>query len=419
MSVVVIGVNHRGAPLEVLEQLTVADDDLVKSLDDLAGRPNVSEAVLVSTCNRVEVYVLAERFHGAYDDVRQFLCDRSHLPPERFADALYVHYDLDCARHLFEVASGLDSAVVGEAEILGQVRSAWDTAREHGTAGSALNLLFRHAVEVGKRARTETAIGRHVASVSSAAVAMATAEVGSLADRSVLVLGAGDMGRGMLGALADAGVRQLRVANRTWERSVEVAGAVGGEPVRLGDLAGVLGDTDVLFTGTGASSLMLAHADLDAVMAARPERPLLIVDVAVPRDVDPAAGGVPGVTLLDMDDLRTFAEAGVAARRGEIALVRSVVNDEVDRYGALSSAREVAPLVGSLRQRAEEIRLRELERASGRLAGLDERQRDAVETLTRSIVSKLLHDPTVEVKEAAGTPRGERLAESLRHLFDL
>jgi glutamyl-tRNA reductase len=403
----------------VLEQLTVADDDLVKSLDDLAGRPNVSEAVLVSTCNRVEVYVLAERFHGAYDDVRQFLCDRSHLPPERFADALYVHYDLDCARHLFEVASGLDSAVVGEAEILGQVRSAWDTAREHGTAGSALNLLFRHAVEVGKRARTETAIGRHVASVSSAAVAMATAEVGSLADRSVLVLGAGDMGRGMLGALADAGVRQLRVANRTWERSVEVAGAVGGEPVRLGDLAGVLGDTDVLFTGTGASSLMLAHADLDAVMAARPERPLLIVDVAVPRDVDPAAGGVPGVTLLDMDDLRTFAEAGVAARRGEIALVRSVVNDEVDRYGALSSAREVAPLVGSLRQRAEEIRLRELERASGRLAGLDERQRDAVETLTRSIVSKLLHDPTVEVKEAAGTPRGERLAESLRHLFDL
>jgi glutamyl-tRNA reductase len=403
----------------VLEQLTVADDDLVKSLDDLAGRPNVSEAVLVSTCNRVEVYVLAERFHGAYDDVRQFLCDRSHLPPERFADALYVHYDLDCARHLFEVASGLDSAVVGEAEILGQVRSAWDAAREQGTAGSALNLLFRHAVEVGKRARTETAIGRQVASVSSAAVAMATARVGSLAERSVLVLGAGDMGRGMLGALADAGVRQLRVANRTWERSVEVAGAVGGEPVRLGDLAGVLGDTDVLFTGTGASSMMLAHADLDAVMATRGGRPLLIVDVAVPRDVDPAAGGVPGVTLLDMDDLRTFAEAGVAARRGEIALVRSVVNDEVDRYGAVSSAREVAPLVGSLRQRAEEIRQRELDRASGRLAGLDERQLDAVETLTRSIVSKLLHDPTVEVKEAAGTPRGERLAESLRHLFDL
>ena len=403
----------------MLEQLTVADDDLVKSLDDLAGRPNVSEAVLVSTCNRVEVYVLAERFHGAYDDVRQFLCDRSHLPPERFADALYVHYDLDCARHLFEVASGLDSAVVGEAEILGQVRSAWDAAREQGTAGSALNLLFRHAVEVGKRARTETAIGRQVASVSSAAVAMATARVGSLAERSVLVLGAGDMGRGMLGALADAGVRQLRVANRTWERSVEVAGAVGGEPVRLGDLAGVLGDTDVLFTGTGASSMMLAHADLDAVMATRGGRPLLIVDVAVPRDVDPAAGGVPGVTLLDMDDLRTFAEAGVAARRGEIALVRSVVNDEVDRYGAVSSAREVAPLVGSLRQRAEEIRQRELDRASGRLAGLDERQLDAVETLTRSIVSKLLHDPTVEVKEAAGTPRGERLAESLRHLFDL
>lgn len=419
MSVVVIGLNHRSVDLDVLERLTVTDADLDKALGDLAGRDNVAEAVVLSTCNRVEVYVLAERFHGAYDDVRQFLSDLSHLPPERFADALYVHYDLDCARHLFEVTSGLDSAVVGEAEILGQVRNSWESARAAGTAGTALNLLFRHALEVGKRARTETSIGRHVASVSTAAVAMAADKLGSLDGRSVLVLGAGDMGTGMVKALAASGVSDVAVANRTWERSVELAGQVGGRAVALGDLAGALGAADVLLTGTGATEMMLAHADLERTMAGRPGRPLLIVDVAVPRDVDPSAGELDGVTLLDMDDLRRFAEVGLTARRGEIAMVREVVNAEVDRYGAVSSAREVAPLVGALRSRAEQVRRAELDRLSGRLAGLDERQRDAVEALTQGIVAKLLHEPTVGLKEAAGTPRGERLAESLRHLFDL
>lgn len=419
MSVVVIGLNHRGVDLDLLGRMTVADVDLPKSLGDIAGRDNVAEAVVVSTCNRVEVYVLAERFHGAYDDVRQYLCDSSHLPPEAFADALYVHYDLDCARHLFEVTSGLDSAVVGESEVLGQVRAAWESAREAGTSGPALNLLFRHALEVGKRARTETSIGRHIASVSTAAVAMATEHLGTLDGSRILVLGAGDMAHGMVRSLGGSGVAEIVVANRTWERSVELAAQVDGRAVRLAELGGALADVDLLLTGTGATDLMLAHADLERTMAARPDRPLLIVDVAVPRDVDPAVAEIPGVTLLDMDDLRAFAEVGLVARRGEIALVRDLVNAEVDRYGALCSAREVAPLVGALRQRAEDLRRSELDRFASRLADLDERQRDAVEALTLGIVAKLLHEPTVGLKEAAGTPRGERLAESLRHLFDL
>jgi len=352
VSVVVIGLNHRTAPIGVIEAMTVADANLDKALCDLQARPNVAEAAVLSTCNRVEVYVLAERFHGAYDDVRQFLCDVSHLPPEDFSDSLYVHYDLDCARHLFEVTSGLDSAVVGESEIVGQVRTAWEQAREAGSAGTALNLLFRHALEVGKRARTETSIGRHIASVSTAAVAMAAGELGSLAGRSVLVLGAGDMAQGMIRSLASSGVSDVVVVNRTWERSVELAAEVGGRAAALADLADELTRADLLLTGTGATDLMLGSADLASVMQTRPDRPLLVVDVAVPRDVDPDAADIPGVTLRDMDDLRAFAEAGLAARRGEIALVRDVVNGEVDRYGAVSSAREVAPLVGSLRDRA-------------------------------------------------------------------
>ncbi len=419
MSVVVIGCSHRGVDLDLLGQLTVSDVELPKALSDLASRDNVAEAVVLSTCNRVEVYVLAERFHGAYDDVRQFLCDLSHLPPEDFADSLFVHYDLDCARHLFEVTAGLDSAVVGEAEVLGQVRNAWESAQSAGTAGTAMNLLFRHALEVGKRARTETSIGRHVASVSSAAVAMATDRLGSLEGRSVLVLGAGDMANGMVRAVAGGGVAEVVVANRTWERSVELAGSVGGRAVRLSELEGALAGVDLLLTGTGATDLMVAHTDLAEVMAGRPDRPLLIVDVAVPRDVDPSAADLEGVTLLDMDDLRAHAEAGLVARRGEIAMVRDLVANEVDRYGAVSSAREVAPLVAALRSRAEDVRRAEIARVAGRLAELDERQRDAVEALTLGIVAKLLHEPTVGLKEAAGTPRGERLAESLRHLFDL
>jgi glutamyl-tRNA reductase len=419
MSVVVIGLNHRSIDLDRLGRMTVADTDLPKSLADLASRANIAEAVVLSTCNRVEVYVLAERFHGAYDDVRQYLCDASHLPPEDFADALYVHYDLDCARHLFEVTSGLDSAVVGEAEVLGQVRNAWEAAREAGTAGPALNLLFRHALEIGKRARTETSIGRHIASVSSAAVSMASERLGGLEGSRILVLGAGEMAHGMVRSLAGSGVAEVVVANRTWERSVELAAQVGGRAVRLAELADALTDVDLLLTGTGATDLMLAHADLAAIMAARPTRPMLVVDVAVPRDVDPSVVDIDGVTLLDMDDLRDFAEAGLVARRGEIAMVRDLVSVEVDRYGAVSSAREVAPLVSALRQRAEDLRRGELERFSSRLSDLDERQRDAVEALTLGIVAKLLHEPTVGLKEAAGSPRGERLAESLRHLFDL
>ena len=422
VSVVVIGLSHRGVDLDLLGRMTVPDTDVVKALTDLSSRPNIGEAVVLSTCNRVEVYVLAERFHGAYDDVREFFSTWSHLPPERFADALYVHYDLDCARHLFEVTAGLDSAVVGEAEVLGQVRKAWERAQEAGTAGPALNLLFRHAIEVGKRARTETSIGRHIASVSSAAVAMAAERLGSFEGRRILVLGAGEMASGMVRSLAGSGVAEVMVANRTWERSVELAEQVNGRAVPLGDLAEALAAADLLLTGTGAAELMVLHADLADVMVARnvgDPRPLLIVDVAVPRDVDPDAAALDGVTLLDMDDLRTFAEAGLTARRGEIALVRELVNAEVDRFGAVTSAREVAPLVAALRDRAELVRQAEIDRVATRLEGLDERQRDAIEALTRAIVAKLLHEPTVGLKEAAGTPRGERLAESLRHLFDL
>jgi glutamyl-tRNA reductase len=419
VSLVVIGLNHRSVPLDLLERMTIDDARLPKALHDVVAREHVSEAVVLSTCNRTEIYVVAEKFHGAYADVRNFLADMTYLPPEVFADHLYVHYDTEAVQHLFEVAAGLDSAVVGEAEILGQVRHAWEEAQTEGATGSSTNLLFRHALEVGKRARTETAIARNIASVSTAAVALATDRLGGLVGKRVLVLGAGDMGEGMVRGIVGAGVDDVRIANRTWERSCELAERVGGRAIRLAELNDALTEVDLLLTGTGATSIMLEHSDLSRIMAARDGRPVLIVDVAVPRDVDPAAAELPGVTLLDMDDLRTFAEAGQRERSREVGKVQAMIAEEIERFTSVISAREVAPLVASLREQAETIRAAELDRFRSKLASLDPHEAEAVEALTKGIVAKLLHDPTVGLKDAAGSPKGERLAEALRDLFDL
>ena len=419
MSVVVVGLNHRTVPLALLERVTIDDARLPKALHDVLSQDHVSEAVVLSTCNRTEVYVVAEKFHPAYGDLRTFFSELAFADPEELAGHLYVHDADAAAGHLFRVASGIDSAVVGEAEILGQVRRAWDIAQTENAAGSQLNLLFRHALEVGKRARTETGIGRHVASVSTAAVAMAAQHLGSLEGRSILVMGAGEMGEGMVRALASNGVSDIRIANRTWENAADLAERLGGTAIRLADLDAALSEVDLLLTGTGANSMIIEHADIERVMRARGDREILVVDVAVPRDVDPAAADIPGVTILDMDDLRAFAEAGMAERRREVASVEAMCGEELERFLAVSSAREVAPLISRLHEQSDEIRLAELERLRARFGDLDERQLEALDSLTKGIVAKLLHQPTVRLKDAAGSPRGERLAEALRDLFEL
>jgi glutamyl-tRNA reductase len=419
LSVVVVGLNHRTVPLDLLERMTVPASRLPKALADLTSREHINEAVVLSTCNRIEVYVFAEKFHGAYQDIRNFFAEVSHVAPEEFSDHLTSLYDGDAARHLFSVASGLDSAVLGEHEILGQVRKSWETASTEGAVGPVLNTLFRHSLEVGKRVRTETAISRNITSVSQAAVAMATERLGGLEGRQVLIVGAGEMGEGLARALHGGGVAGIRVANRTWDRAVEVAGRLGGEPVRLDDLPHHLAEVDVLLTSTGASAAILEHGDLASVVGERHGRELLVVDIAVPRDVDPTAGEIEGVTLLDMDDLREFADVGIRERQREVTAVHAILDVELDRYVDESTARSVAPLVASLRARGDLVRSGELQRLAARLGDLDDRQRDAVEALAAGIVGKLLHEPTVRLKDAAGTARGERLAEALRDLFDL
>ena len=424
MSVVVVGLSHRTVALDLLERMTVSPERLPKALGDLVAREFVSEAVILSTCHRTEVYVVAERFHGGVQDIRHFLSELAFVPPEDFSDDLYTYYDDAAAAHLFVVAAGLDSVVLGESQILGQVRDAWEKARAEGAAGARLSALFRHALEVGKRVRTETAIARGVTSLSQAAVAMASDRLGSLAGKRIVVLGAGQMSEGMALEVAgpgDAGTAEadLVVANRTRARAEALAQRVGGRAVPLDDLPDALRSADVLLTSTGSAAVVVEEADLARVVDDRAGRPLLIVDLGMPRDVEPAVGRLPGVTLLDLADLQAYVEPSLDDRRNEVARVRDIVADEVARFVAATAARSAAPTVTALRDLAEQVRTAELDRYRARLEGLDERQRQAVDALTRSLLAKLLHQPTVRLKDAAGSAQGERLSDSLRELFEL
>ncbi|MGB3053714.1 MAG: glutamyl-tRNA reductase [Acidimicrobiales bacterium] len=419
MSVVVIGLNHRTMPLDLFERVTVDGAHLPKALHDLRSREHLGEVVVLSTCNRTEVYAIAERFHGAYSDVRRFFSDLAYVGPDEISDHLYVHYDNEAVEHLFSVAAGLDSTVVGEAEILGQVRRAWESAGDEQATGPILNLLFRHALETGKRARTETDIARGTASVSHAAVEMAADHLGNLDGARVLILGAGEMAEGMATALQAAGVVEVLVANRTWRKARDLADRVGGTAVRLAELPAALTSVDVLLTSTGSTVPVVEREDFAPIMEARAGRPLLIVDIAVPRDVDPEVKSLPGVTLLDMDDLRQFAQAGIDRRSHEMVAVRSIINEEIERYRSAVSARSAAPVVKALHEWAEAVRAGEVARFDARLHGLDDRQRQAVEALVHGVVSKLLHRPTVTLKQNAGSVTGDRLADALRQLYDL
>jgi glutamyl-tRNA reductase len=375
--------------------------------------------VLLSTCNRTEIYVRCTKFHNAVSDVLDFMAEQASLEPDDFTEHLYTYYDDGAVAHLFRVAAGLDSMIVGEGEILGQVREAWRLAETEGAAGPMLDRVFRHAIEAGKRARTETAIGRNTLSVSSAAVALAERTLDTLQGRAVLIIGAGDVAQGMARALAAAGVSDVVVANRTHARAVELAARVGGRPVTLPEVTDVLGTVDLLLTATDSTEVHIEREDIEAVMEARGGRPLVVVDCAVPRDVDPGVRHVPNVTLLDMDSLKAFTEASMNERRREVGKVQAILMEEIERFQLDRTMRTVAPLVAALRERGEEIRNNELARSTNRLASLTEDERAAVDALTKAIVSKLLHEPTARVKEAAGTARGELFSDALATLFDL
>ena len=402
MSVVVIGLQHTQAPLPLLEAVAVPDADLHKTLSALSHRRNVQEAVVLSTCLRTEVYAVVDRFHDAVAEIYDVLSEQSDLSVEELSAHATVRFDDDVTSHLFSVTSGLESVVTGETEVVGQVRRAFERAREEGTSGPVLSALFRHALQTGKRVRTETGISKGTTSFAYAAVAGARgADQAGLRGARVLVVGAGDMGLGVCRALSDIapGDAPQRgvVVNRSITRARDLVRQASTGPIEM-----------------RAAPREEVAADFSGVAG-----PLLVIDLGVPRNVDPAVAALDGVTLLDMDTLSVSVARALGDRAEESVAARGIVAAEVDRYRSASRQRGAAPIIASLRSRLETLRVAELERHRAQLADLSEEEWDHVDAATRAALAKMLHEPTMLLKETAGTPRGERLVEALRILFDL
>lgn len=427
MSVVVVGIEHQQAPLDLLERVAMADAIVTKTLGTVRSWDNVQEAVVLSTCLRTEIYVVVDRFHEAVNDIWELLATHAGMSAEAIQEHTSVRFDDDVAVHLFSVAAGLESAVLGESEILGQVRRAWERARDERACGPVLSELFRGAVQAGKRVRADTGIARGTTSFSHAAIELAEARrAGGLADAEVAVVGAGEMGGGVvqaLGALPD-GRRPASVviANRNRERARRLADAAApmleARAVGMDDLSQTVAGAHVVFTAVESADHLLTAGQLADAGIGRADE-VLVVDLGVPRNVDPAAAALEGVTLLDMDDLRSAVTRAIDERRSEAERAAEIVSEELLRYRRASRERGAAPIIGALRTRVEEVRAAELERRRAQFGEIHDAAWAEVDAVTKAVLAKVLHDPTVVLRESAGTARGERLVEALRALFDL
>jgi glutamyl-tRNA reductase len=425
VSVLVVGLSHKSAPVTLLEQAAVSGDTLSKLLRDVALADSVAETLVVSTCNRVEVYADVDRFHGGVTAICELLARHCGVPARDLTPHLYVHYEDRAAAHLLAVACGLDSAVVGEGQILGQVRSALRLAEEHGTTGRVLGELGRLALRAGKRARAETGIDRAGQSLVSVAIELAAARLGAprgLAGRDVVIVGAGSMSTLAATTASRSGAAGIAVANRTRRPAERLAARVSGHAVGLADLGPALAAADVVVSCTGAAGHVITRDLVAAALRgrARPAArgPLVILDLAMPRDVEPAVAGLPGVVVIGLDRL---GEHGTAAGADDVAAVRAICEAELAAYRSAVDAARVAPTVVALRAKAATVVDAELARLAGRLSadGLSARALDEIAQTMRRVVDKLLHAPTVRVKELAGSPGGEDYAAALRVLFDL
>ncbi|MET8655336.1 glutamyl-tRNA reductase [Nocardia aurea] len=437
MSVLLVGISHRSAPVSVLEKVAITDTDRPKLIERMLTSDHVSEAMIVSTCNRIEVYAVVDAFHGGLAEVGDLLTRHSGLPLADLTKHAYVRYSEAAAEHLFAVSSGLDSMVVGEQQVLSQIRAAYASADAQQAVGRTLHELAQHALRVGKRVHSETGIDRAGASVVSVALDKAKSVLRGTADsadtalvgRTAVVVGAGAMGGLAVAHLSRAGIGRIIVVNRTIERARRLADTAAGYGVEssaleLSGLTEAMAAADVVITCTGAIGAVVTLADTHRALADRDraeipsaEKPLVFCDLGLPRDVEPAVAGLPGVSVIDIETLQHDPAAGAAA--DDTAAARVIVADELAKYLAGQRMAEVTPTVAALRQRAAEVVEAELLRLDSRLPSLADPERDEVARTVRRVVDKLLHAPTVRVKQLASTPGGDSYAEALRELFEL
>ncbi len=418
MAIVVCGLSHKTVPLPILEQVAFTPDSLPKSLARLLDHEPIHEGVILSTCNRTEVYASVHRFHPAIEAIRRFLSDTSGVDEGRISSGLYTYYDEDAARHLYNVASGVDSMVIGEPQILGQVRESFRVAEDEGTVRRMLHQLFQRALNVGKRARTETAIARHVVSLPQAGARVASDLVAKdgegLEGKRVVVVGAGRMSELAARAVLEGGCTDIVIANRSPGRAEALGTELGGSGVGLDALGDVLLGADVLITATSSEGHVV---ECDVLEKAARVRRLVIVDLALPRDVDPAARDLENIELRDIEDLRGVVDANAELRKAELPKVAAIVDGAVDDFTAWERSLALGPAIEALRDWAEQVRAEEVKRLAR--ADMSPEELERLDRATRSVVSKLLHQPMVRMRDLVRDKDGQVYLEAFQEIFDL
>jgi len=414
-----LGVSHRTAPVNLRERLDFSSRDIGAAVEALCAQSSAKETVVLSTCNRSELYVVSDEPSRTREELIGFLGDYHQIAPADFVPHLFAREDAQAAHHLFRVAAGLDSLVVGEPQVLGQVKEAFTVASDRHCAGPVLNRLFTASFGVGKRVRTETGLGEGAVSVSFAAVQLARKIFGRLDGRRVLVIGAGEMGELTARHLRANGVGDILITGRTLARAQELAETVGGTAVPWGDLVGALGRADIVITATGSPTPIITQANVASVMGRQRRDPLFIMDIAIPRDVEAEAGDIEQVFLYNVDDLQAIVQENMSRRSAEVQRAEEIVAEEVGRFMTWRRSRGAVSTVVALRQRFDQIRRAELERLDSKLAGLDPEARARVEEVTRLIVEKLLLEPTEQLKALPDEETQVAYTDAVRRLFAL
>ncbi len=425
MPLVCLGLSHHTAPIEVRERHAFPPSRVVESLIALRDYSSVKEAAMLQTCGRLEIYAELDDYETGVAQLRSFLGNFGHGEARERYDLdsyLYTLLGRQAIEHLFRVSTGLDSMLIGEAEILGQVKDAYIAAQQAKSLGKSLHRLFREALNAGKHARSQTRIGDESTSLATAAIDAAKLWLGPLEGKSVVVIGTGKMGRTAVRRLRDEGAQRLIVTNRTISRAQELIAEVGfGEAIEMPGLVDALAAADIVVTSTGASHFVVKHDTVAQAMARRPDRPLFIIDIAVPRDTDPSVRELPGVTLVDVDGLKTVIDERLDVRREAIPQVEEIIEEFIARFGAWYQSRLAVPVIASLTQKAEAIRTSELARLFGRAPELSEREKMLVTGMSMTIVSKFLHSVVVRIREKATSNHAEAIAQArlLDELFEL
>ncbi|TCS83475.1 glutamyl-tRNA reductase [Tepidibacillus fermentans] len=419
MYVMVVGLNYRTTPIEIREKFTFQEQELPDALTRLKQMKSILEAVIISTCNRTEIYAVVDQLHTGEHFIKRFFSEWFHLPKEEFAHHLYVKQDREATEHLFHVIAGLDSMIVGETQILGQVREAFFIAQTYKTTGTLFNRLFKQAITFGKRVHTETGIGQNAVSISYAAVELTKKVFEHFEDKSVLIIGAGEMSELTAIHLHSQGVQNVMVANRTIEKAEELALTFRGKAYSMEDLSHALLKADIVISSTGADSLILSRAQVADVMKKRGNRPLFMIDIAVPRDLDPAIQDCENVYLFNIDDLQEIVDGNIRERQRIAGEVQVKITVEVDQFYQWVNTLGVIPLISKLREKSEKIQEETMKSLENKLSHLSERDLTIIRKHTKSIVNQMLKEPILNLKENAIKPDAELMMEYFRKIFGI